>query len=182
VFKLRRKPNKNVGRNSRIQEENIFKLGDKFDITYGGKYSMDSDNCVSNSVFDGGLQIFLKENCWTIYIDCHEEIKQCYSVTIFLKGFWYHNIEYNLPVCERRRLLYDTSDKVASFYNDFDIKCYVDIKNNLILIGDPFTLIKPICFFDDTYAVVDNNKLKLLILQLDESIIETIKTNKLVIY
>lgn len=87
-----------------------------------------------------------------------------------------------MPVCERRRLLYDTSDKVASFYNDFDIKCYVDIKNNLILIGDPFTLIKPICFFDDTYAVVDNNKLKLLILQLDESIIETIKTNKLVIY
>ena len=159
----------------------MFKIGDKLNILYGGKYLIDLDDGVYSSAFDGGLRVFLDKYNRCIFIDCNDETKQCYGVSFYLSAFKYHMIEYNLPKCERRKLYYETTDKDGSIYTDFDIKCYVDMKNNLILIGDISTEIKPICVFDDTYVVIDKNKLRLLIIQLDENIIEQIKTNKLLI-
>lgn len=158
----------------------MFKIVNKIEklsngTLYDGKYEVDDDSILMSSSFDGGTQIFFGELVRHIFMDVNTETNQCYGMVIILDAIKFKRHQYDLQECETIELISDCDKNELNIYRDLSLDYYVDLKNNLILIGNPYLKIKPICFFDDTYAVIQNGKLKLLIIKVNKDIIRKLK-------
>ena len=152
----------------------------RFEIENGsqfheGKYLL-KENFICHQIL-GDQKIYFCDNR-NAYLNYYSKTKQCLGLSIDLKAFNFKKINYVLPNCEAVKLLYeDISSKDFSFYNDYELKFFFDEESNLILIGNPVSQKVPVHFFGETYGVINDGKLELLIIRVDNEIIKFI--NKL---
>ena len=66
-------------------------------------------------------------------------------------------------------------EKDILYCENFELKSFIDYSNKLILFGDITTCKECYQFFRDTYCVLDNNKLKLLVIKVDDYILKHIR-------
>ncbi len=146
---------------------------------YGGKYLIDEYSVVYNSVCAGG-QLFFGEDRH-LFIDLDMESGQCYGISIILDAFVFCEIDYKLEKFSTGKLFYNNSllkNYQFCMSKDLLCQCHVNSTNGLIMIGDPNASAEPINFFDDTFAVIEDGKIKLLIVKVGEEIIQRIKNIK----
>ena len=156
----------------------------RFEIENGGqslkgKYLL-KENFICHQIA-GDQKIYFCDNR-NLYLNFNSKTKQCLGISIDIKAFNFKKIKYALPNCEAVKLLYeDISSKDFSLYNDYKLKIFFDEESNLILIGNPLSIKAPVQFFGETYGVIDNGKLELLIIRVDNEIIKSLPfTNPLV--
>ena len=117
-----------------------------------------------------------------LYLNFNSKTKQCLGISIDIKAFNFKRIKYALTDCEAVKLLYeDISSKDFSIYNGYNLKLFFDEESNLILIGNPFSTKAPIQFFGETYGVIDNGKLELLIIRVENEIIKSLPFTNLLV-
>ena len=152
----------------------------RFEIENGsqlheGKYLL-KENFICHQIL-GDQKIYFCDNR-NAYLNFDSKTKQCFGISMNLRAFKFNKIKYSLPNCKTARLLYDDiSSKDISFFNNFKLKFYVDEAANLILIGNVHSLNAPIRFFSETFGAINDGKLELLIICVDNEIIKSI--NKL---
>lgn len=152
-----------------------FEIKNEDNELLGGKYLI-NDKLVYHSV-SSDRKLYFCDNR-NIYLNFDSKTKQCFGISMNLHAFKFNKIKYSLPNCKTARLLYDDiSSKDISFFNDFKLKFYVDETANLILIGNVHSLNAPIRFFSETFGAINDGKLELLIICVDNEIIKSI--NKL---
>lgn len=157
----------------------MFIIKELLNKKYDGKYKVDMHSVVYNTVCAGG-QLFFGEDRH-FFIDIDIETGQCYGISIILDAFDFCEISYKLDKFGEAELFYnDPSLNEYQFCvsENLFLKCYLDVDNNLMLIGNPYTNLEPIRFFDDTYAVINDNQIELLIVRVNEDIIQKIKNIK----
>lgn len=154
----------------------MFITNNVSNISYGGKYVVDSYSVVYNSVCAGGQLFFGKDR--HICIDIDEETGQCYGISIILDAFDFYETNYELKEFKTAKLFYKDPSLTNYLFctcKDLLFKCYVNTKKGLILIGNPNSLVEPIRFFDDTFVSIKDDQIELLIIKVGEDIIQKIK-------
>ena len=132
-----------------------------------------------NDTCGGGGRLFISKTDRHVYIDINNQSGECYSVSMYLEAIKFNPASYNLECLGDMSLFY--LPKKGSHYADYieeDILKYeffVDLRNKLILIGDMYA--KGLCyqFFKDTYCIINNGNIKLLIIKVDKDILQHIK-------
>lgn len=156
----------------------MFSKGKINDTDYNGKYEVDSDSVLMNSTFDGGIQLFFGLYDRYLFMDINSETKQCYGLSIILDAVKFKNVNYDLKEYEFFELYnLECDERKLNICDEMELNFYVDENNSLIIIGDLNCCETPICFFDNTFAVIKGNKLKTLIIKVDSNIINSIKHN-----
>lgn len=143
------------------------------------KYIATEFDELSNDTCDGGGRLFISRTYRHVYIDINSQSGECYSVSMLLDAIKFKPASYNLECLGDISLFYlPPKGSHYADYIDEDILRYeffVDLRNNLILIGDIYT--KGLCyqFFKDTYCIINNGNIKLLIIKVEKDIIQHIK-------
>lgn len=142
------------------------------------KYLLSNAGEIYNNTFDGGEQLYLTKSDRHIFIDLNSSTLECYGINVIIDAFKFTVIDFNLKPSMDISLFYkkpDNSNKLL-FLNDFNLKCYVDYKNHLVMFGDIDAEGNCCQYFKDTYCVFSNQNIKLIILKVDNDILNYIKT------
>ncbi len=145
------------------------------------KYIVSESNELLNDTCGGGGRLFISKTDRHVYIDISSQSNECYSVSMYLDAIKFKPASYNLECMGDISLFYlpKKEDRYAD-YTEEDILRYeffVNLQNNLILIGDIYADGSCYQFFKDTYCVINNGNINLLIIMVNKDILRRIKIN-----
>lgn len=139
-------------------------------------YQVVGYNELLNNTFGGGEQLFLSKNNRHIYLDLNKDTFECYSIYVLLDACNFSVAKFNYKPAKDVVLFFEKSNNINKilYCEGFELKCYVDFKNKILLFGDLFAQGEHYQFFKDTFCVIEKNEVKLLYIRVNDEILKKI--------
>lgn len=142
------------------------------------KYELSELNELNNNTFDGGGRLYINQEERHLYIDMNGETCECYGIVAYLDAIKFKIINYSIKHSKDVSLFYLPKKKVcpADYSEDNLLKSdfFIDRENQLILIGDVNVSGECYQFFKDTYCIMNNGSIELLIIKVGKEILQHI--------